>query len=322
MALPASLLKKLEQAFENTDKLLVQTERHRLTHAYRDQDGAQQKRIQTVHQRLSYLATRLPATYAVCHHVLGILARYDLEFPSHLDLGAGPGTASICARYLFPEIKTLTLMDQDSAFKDFAENFLGKDTLTYHLKDITQEKAFPAHELITLSYAINELSEAAATAVIHKAWHATKQALVIIEPGTPKAFARLKQLREELIGYGAHILAPCPHNGPCPMAVDDWCHFSVRLERTALHKYIKDATLSFEDEKFCYLIAVKEKGLIPAPARIIKRPLKRPGHVILDLCTPNGLERKTVSKKHKDLYKQVTHASWGDAFSPEKEDEQ
>jgi len=124
--LPQSLLRKLEDAFENTDKMLVQSERHRLSQTYRDSkdDHKYKRRIENNYQRLSYLATRVPATYTVCHEVFSRLAAYDFDFSSLLDLGSGPGTAAICAKYIFPELEKMLLIDQDKDFKVFAESFL------------------------------------------------------------------------------------------------------------------------------------------------------------------------------------------------------
>lgn len=322
MPLPNSLLKKLEESFETTNKLTVKNERFYLTQNYTDQERANlTRRIQNTHQRLSYLATRVPATYAVCEEVLGRLAQYDFDFSSLLDLGAGPGTASICAKYIFPELEKIALIDQDKDFKVFAESFLKVAHHTqplYELHDLRKIAKFPPTDLVIFSYSLNELDEKDASSLLHKAWLATKKALVIIEPGTPKAFKGLKKLREELINYGAHILAPCPHENACPLSDDDWCHFSVRLERTSLHKYIKDASLSYEDEKFSYLIAVKSPQKTVSFPRIIKKPRKRPGHVIFDLCTANGLQQETFSKKDKALYKDAQKLKWGDCLKSEK----
>tara|TARA_R110002095_G_scaffold129785_1_gene112536 strand:- start:1783 stop:2751 length:969 start_codon:yes stop_codon:yes gene_type:complete len=322
MPLPSSLLKTLEDSFETTNKLTVRNERYHLTQTYSDQEKANLKRrIQNTHQRLSYLATRVPATYAVCEEVLGRLAQYDFEFSSLLDLGAGPGTASICAKYIFPELEKITLMDQDKDFKIFAESFLKNANHTdplYELTDISTVSKFPPTDLVIFSYSLNELSEKSASHTLHNAWLATKSALIIVEPGTSKAFKGLKKRRQELIDYGAHILAPCPHDKACPLSDNDWCHFSVRLERTTLHKYIKDATLPYEDEKFSYLIALKGVQKTPSVPRIIKKPRKRPGHVIFDLCTENGLQQETLSKKDKALYKEAQKLKWGDCLDSEK----
>lgn len=323
MPLPQSLQQKLEDAFGETDKMLVQSERYRLSESYRDEKRSDhhKRRIENSYQRLSYLATRVPATYGVCESVFSRLAAYDLEFNSLLDLGSGPGTAAICAKYIFPEIARMTLVDQDKEFKVFAQSFLkaplyAKTSVTYALNDLKILKAYPKNDLITCSYALNELKDEDAKDVVHKAWLATEKALVLIEPGTPKASQRLIKRRQELIDYGATILAPCPHQGPCPLDghAEDWCHFSERIERSNLHRFIKDSTLPYEDEKYAYVIAVREKNIDTPAARIIKKPRKRPGHMIFDLCSDQGLMQQTVTKSDKSLYKMAKNLDWGDEF--------
>ena len=65
-------------------------------------------------------------------------------------------------------------------------------------------------------------------------WQAARIALVIVEPGTPKGFALIRAIRDELLVAGAPIAAPCPGPVPCPMAGADWCHFAARVERSSL----------------------------------------------------------------------------------------
>ena len=56
----------------------------------------------------------------------------------------------------------------------------------------------------------------------------------------------------------------------------------------------------------------------PAPpvsgARIIRRPDLRQGHVVLDLCTTEGLERRTVSRRDGAEYRKARKLGWGDTL--------
>jgi hypothetical protein len=59
-----------------------------------------------------------------------------------------------------------------------------------------------------------------------------------LEHESIKALRELRRL--ELVATGAHVVAPCAHDGPCPMdsapAAAGWCHFRQRFERTELQR--------------------------------------------------------------------------------------
>ena len=94
----------------------------------------------------------------------------------------------------------------------------------------------------------------------------------------------------------------------------DWCHFAVRLERSAAHRRLKGGALGYEDEKFSYLVAGRAPAEMPL-ARIVRHPMARPGHIQLTLCTAQGLERRTVTKSQKEAYRRARRAEWGTAWS-------
>jgi ribosomal protein RSM22 (predicted rRNA methylase) len=97
------------------------------------------------------------------------------------------------------------------------------------------------------------------------------------------------------------------------MIENDWCHFSERVERSRFHRRAKEGVLSYEDEKFSYMIASKNLSSTYYP-RIIRHPLKRAGHIHLDLCTNEGLARITISQKNKKAYKLARKLSWGETW--------
>lgn len=93
-------------------------------------------------------------------------------------------------------------------------------------------------------------------------------------------------------------------------AAGDWCHFAQRVERTSLHRRLKQGTLGYEDEKFSYLVVAKSSALTPS-ARIVRHPLIRSGHIQLTLCTPQGLQRQTIRRSQGELYRRARQAEWG-----------
>ena len=93
-------------------------------------------------------------------------------------------------------------------------------------------------------------------------------------------------------------------------AAGDWCHFSVRLERTAEHRLIKEGALGYEDEKYSYVVASREPGE-HYQARILRHPQKHSGHIEFTLCTQEGLKNETVSRRMGDRYKKSKKCEWG-----------
>ena len=145
-------------------------------------------------------------------------------------------------------------------------------------------------------------------------WAEAADTIVFLEPGTPAGYRRVLDARAAVIAAGGHTVAPCPHDLPCPLPPDDWCHFSVRLPRSKLHRHAKGVELGYEDEKYSYAALSRE----PAPraaARIIRQPQVRSGHVNLVTCEPDGIHQRTVSRKQGALYKEARSAAWGDPLA-------
>jgi ribosomal protein RSM22 (predicted rRNA methylase) len=75
---------------------------------------------------------------------------------------------------------------------------------------------------------------------------------------------------------------------------------------------LKEGSLGYEDEKFSYLIASRKEGEKFA-GRIIRRPEKGSGFVKLTVCT-GEIEKITVTRSQKVIYKKARDAEWGDIF--------
>jgi len=262
--------------------------------------------------RMAYLAVRFPATYAVIRRVLEEIS--TSSFTSFLDVGSGPGTGMWAAKEVFPYLKVRTLLEKDRGFISLGKRLAKEEDLQWQEGDITRLSSLKPHDLVLLSYVIGEIPEEKWEKILALLVPATQKMMVWIEPGTPEGFRRLEKIKAMLLALSFSVLAPCPHQHACPLAKGDWCHFAQRLDRSSLHRKVKRAELSYEDEKYSYLIVSKQKQEEASWERIIRRPRFFPGHVSLQLCTAKGIVSRSVSKKEKE-YKKVKKAKWGDKIS-------
>ncbi len=322
MRLPPYLAEAVEAEIEQVDGRRLAHAAAQISQRYQAGDFSSSAISHDAH-RAAYLATRLPATYAVNERVFSEIRSQapKAEITSLLDLGAGPGTALFAASEIFPALERATLLETDDQWLSLGKK-LGAQSLhsavrqAQRLKrDLRSGFSCDAHDLVALSYILGELNAAAAEAVVRKAWICARQFLVVIEPGTPRGFAVINAARAALIAAGAEILAPCPHKHACPMAAaGDWCHFAQRVERTSRHRQLKGGELGYEDEKFSYFVAGRERQLTMFP-RILRHPGKHSGHIQLELCMPGGqMERQTITRSDKRAYRLARKAAWGDAW--------
>ena len=288
-------------------------------------------RVDSRAARIAYLVTRMPAIFQVNQLLDAQLAELcpGIEIRSVLDLGCGPGTATLAAHQIFGPLQggTLqagTLIDRDPEWLDVSRRLIAAadEQLAASSRFVTSDlRRFDnqyEQDLVIISYALGEMAPAPAKALVEQAWALTRRALLIVEPGMPRGFAAIVAAREALIAAQASIVAPCTHAGRCPLVDADWCHFDTRVERTRRHQRVKAGTLPYEIEKFSYVIAARHRAALPArAARIIRHPLKRSGHVILDLCTAEGAtQRVVVSRRDKESYRKARTAKWGGIWVP------
>jgi ribosomal protein RSM22 (predicted rRNA methylase) len=302
---------------ELSDSVARLTERYRTTAATTGQTHLRSKA-----DIAAYAAYRMPATYAAAATAMRQAAATASGFRprTQLDVGGGTGAAIWAAREIWPSLQQATVIEHDPHIIDLGKRLARtSETLrgtAWRQASVRPGLDRPAADLVTMSYALNELPQKDRQDVVR--WLAADAAMVlIIEPGTPAGYATIAAAREVLARQGMTIVAPCPHDGRCPIAPGrDWCHFSVRLPRTSLHRRIKAGTLSFEDEKFSY-VAATTGGWPRAGGRVLRHPQKRKGVVALRLCTGEDEVRDViVSKRQGDLYRRARDASWGDGWSP------
>lgn len=296
-----------------------------LSQKYREQILPGKPFIVTEAHRLAYAAVRMPATFAAVSAALGKVYRLapELQIESLLDLGAGTGAASWAAVEAFEQLQRLTLIEQDNKLIELGRKLAQVSehqalrSAEWRTANLRAGAEFEPHDLVICSYSLGEIETAAARKILMAACQVAQQVLVIVEPGTMKGFETIIAARDQLLEAGAFILAPCPHQNACPMAVQtpgkDWCHFAARFERSSLHRQLKGGTLGYEDEKFSYVVAAKQP-FQPAAARVLRHPLRHSGYTRLQLCTLAGLQTVTVTKRDKEAWKLARKTDWGDAW--------
>lgn len=274
--------------------------------------------VRTPADAAAYAAARLPATFAAIRAAMQAIP--DFAPVSMLDVGAGSGAAAWAATARWPSIVDCTLLDADPKMLTVGRQLRAADPRrptgewNWQTADIRAAQ-FGEHDLVVAGYALGELDPSPRIAAAQAMWAATTGALLIVEPGTPVGFAVVRELRDALIGSGAALTAPCPHERECPMSGADWCHFSTRVQRSALHRQVKGAELSYEDEKFSY-VAFTRHAPDRVPGRVLRHPGRPPKRVELVACTDAGLRNITIGKSHPE-YRAAKKLTWGSRIPAE-----
>ena len=316
--LPAELKAALDARLQGFSRVEAAGSAASISKTYRDGGGSAAIRSET--DALAYALARMPATYAAVTASLNALCEIAPGFaPSTLlDVGAGPGTASWAAAEAFASLRDFALLDANTALRalalDLAAGSARLGRIDYRRGEARAmlAEAEPA-DLVVASYMIGEIAEAERGALLALMWEKTRAALVIVEPGTPAGYGRIIAARTQLIASGAHVAAPCPHDGKCPLSAPDWCHFTQRLPRSRAHKRIKEAEVPFEDEKFSY-VALTRAAVAEHPARVLAQPVVGKVEVSAKLCTADGLVVTKILRRAKADYARAKRWRWGDAL--------
>jgi ribosomal protein RSM22 (predicted rRNA methylase) len=319
-ALPVELKAALETKLHGLSRSDAAERSARISQTYRSGGGS--AAIRTEADACAYALARMPATYAAVAASLNALCeiRPDFAPKNLLDVGAGPGTATWAAAETFSSLADFTSIDANPALRTLGLDLFGRSTRLSTLQYTQGEaravlaNAEPA-DLVVASYLLAEMRDTERMGLAELMWARTSDTLLIVEPGTPAGYARIIELRRQLIALGAHVAAPCPHDAACPLAAPDWCHFTQRLPRSRAHQQLKGAELPFEDEKFAY-VALTRTAIARHPARVLAQPDVGKVEVTAKLCTPGGLVVAKIPRRAKTDYARARRWRWGDAVAP------
>lgn len=168
----------------------------------------------------AYAAYRMPATFEAVRAALAAFAARvpDWSPATHVDIGGGTGAATWAAAATWEGHRS-TVLDWAQPALDLGRELAAKtlpDT-EWRRQIIGEGLSVPAGtDLVTVSYVLGELRPEARRAVVAAAAEAAT-VVVLIEPGTPDGYLRIREARTQLTEAGLRIVAPCPHSGTCPI---------------------------------------------------------------------------------------------------------
>lgn len=314
MDIPEELKNAIEELLSKNKKNEIIENAQIISNRYRNNDGKGKKLLTEQNEAISYAISRMPATYAAVYSAVSqTIDNYDENLQTLFDIGAGTGAAAWAVNDLV-EITDVKCFEREKNMIKIGKKLMSNTELNkvkWEQFDILQDDITEKADIVVTSYMINELPENEQDIVIEKLWSATNKLLIIIEPGTPAGFKNVLKVRKKLLKDGGYIVAPCTHQGECPISKDDWCAFYARVFRSSIHKQAKKGELGYEDEKFSY-IAFSKVPTQNTESRILRHPQICKGYVNVKLCTKDGIQEKKYSKKDGEIYKKVRKLDAGE----------
>lgn len=305
---------------------LLTSEREDLPPAYLKDEGL----------RKAYQAYFLPSNLSKIHkplqelslHPRGLFAKAKLRF---LDIGAGPGTASLGALTFFSQQERknsqleFTAVDQvagnlriaETLFSSFGSTHGLEASLKTALSDIEGlgNLVHGHFDVIILSNVMNELfardegrtgKRVDILNTILKRSLADDGSCIIIEPALRETSREMLEVRDGMLELGMHVYAPCLFNGKCPALANpkDWCHEDIPWDPPSPVKELDKLTgLRKDSLKFSYLVLRKDglslkDGPRENSVRVVSEPLVSKGKRDFYVCGAGG--RRLITRLDKD----------------------
>lgn len=304
MILPQNVQEKVNELYASLNKKSLTETQMGLTEKYKQQTGQSRSLINSKKDSLLYAISRMPATFSVIYTLLNSLKTqsYLNDITTVLDVGSGTGAGYFALNELESDL-AISLVERDEnmieVFKTLTDGeveVLQSDALKFQTEE--------TFDLVMTSYVLSEMTEVDRMNMVDKLLNISNKYILIIDTGTPRTYENMMKVKKYAIQKGAKIVAPCMTE-KCGL-VNDYCQFYARVERSSLHKMAKSGTLSYEDEKYFYLLIKKECNQSPTnSSRVIRRPIIKENNIELVLCFNGGVKKQVFTKKNKDLFKKA-----------------
>lgn len=229
------------------------------------------------------------------------------------DLGSGPLTAIIALWMSRPHLRNrklnFTCLDlapkaMQTGLKLFTA--MAGENSTWRIKTVKAGFLDRLHNKVDLLIAANAFNELdwsgrttrpqAETLTKHLAASVKETGrILLIETGVRLSGRIMAEMRAKMLDIGFKPLAPCPHEGDCPMpAVSQsapWCHFnfSTKGAPSWLEGISKEAQLEKDNATLNFLYLSRKSGSVWGAVRVISEPFKLHGNKGQYACSDRGL---------------------------------
>jgi hypothetical protein len=249
-----------------------------------------------------------------------------------LDIGAGPGTASMAlllwllekggrdlppVEFHWVDTNATIMKDGKALAERFSDSFpklRGKIKVHTEVKPWWEIKIEQSYSLMLLGHMLNESRAPRAAEMLQNLLAQSQGAgALLAEPASRISSQNLSKLRDLLLfeekipASPTSIWGPCLHAEACPLAEGrDWCHFSVPAQIPGV--WFKQFSKSLSSErhwlKFSYLWLASPEYPSPTPKldmrRVISDRLSRgPGPSSVLLCEPEVPGKLSISAESR-----------------------
>ena len=303
MILPIDVQQKVNELFVGLNKDVLVSKREQLTQKYKTSQAVNKSVFESKSDSAVYAISRMPATFVVVCTLLKDLIKQEKlkNVSSVIDIGSGTGAGFFACREVFVDVD-VSLFERDKNMIDIFDKFeTGKTVQRFDfLKDNINLKA----DLVMSNYVFSELNEEGRRLALEKMLNSSNNYVLIVDTGTPRTYENFMRIKKMVFDMGYKVIAPC-QNEKCGLK-NDYCQFYARVERSSLLKLSKSAELSYEDEKYFYLLISKDdSGKFEPEKRVIRRPQIKTNFIELKLCSNAGILDEKFTKKDKESYKQA-----------------
>lgn len=239
----------------------------------------------------AYLAGMMPQVYASVYPVLLELRKRlgrDWRPRKVLDCGVGPGTAGLAFNHVFGDenphrpdkVPEMTVVEAGHELRSRIPRVWSRESnwesTEVHHRMASPEAQHHRYSVILAPHLLGEVKGRPSERddLVRDLWARLEPngVLLLLERGHPMGFEQVARARQLLLrqaakrSEAAHVIAPCPHDGACPMFLHghqpnrrQWCHFSQRLQRPDFLQRTKHSKSNSEDVTYSYILI--RKGL-------------------------------------------------------------